>query len=58
MNLYEFFKKEGINMNMKSVCFLALNLLDLLEKLHEMGYIYNDLKLDNICVGFGENIES
>ena len=23
----------------------------MIEKLHSIGYIYNDLKLDNLCVG-------
>ena len=23
----------------------------MIEKLHSIGYVYNDLKLDNLCVG-------
>ena len=26
----------------------------MLEKVHEIGFVYNDLKEDNICVGFPE----
>ena len=30
---------------------IGINLIHLLENFHNIGYIYNDLKLDNILVG-------
>jgi len=31
-------------------CRFGVKMLNHLEKLHALGYIYNDLKLDNICM--------
>lgn len=31
---------------------MALRLIDILESIHEAGYIYNDLKLHNILVDY------
>jgi len=39
----------------KTVCQVGINLIHLFEKLHEMGWIYNDLKLENILVGDKES---
>ena len=36
------------------VCQIGIQLIRALESLHEIGYIYNDLKLDNILVGNGQ----
>ena len=30
---------------------IGIQITDLLEELHSIGYVHNDLKLDNICVG-------
>jgi len=30
---------------------IGIKLLEIIEKIHEAGYTYNDLKLDNILVG-------
>lgn len=30
---------------------IGINLLNLFESIHNNGYVYNDLKLDNILVG-------
>lgn len=35
----------------KSVMQIGILLTTLLEKLHSIGYVFNDLKPDNICVG-------
>ena len=40
-----------------SVYHLGIHLLNILEAIHEAGLVYNDLKLDNILLDFGENIQ-
>lgn len=35
----------------KTVHQVGIQLVSLLEKFHSIGYVYNDLKPDNICVG-------
>ena len=44
-------------MSFLSVCNLALSLLDILEEIHNAGFVYNDMKLDNIMVGQDDQIE-
>lgn len=36
-----------------SVIHLGMKVIDILETVHNSGYIYGDLKLDNILVGNG-----
>jgi serine/threonine protein kinase len=33
-------------------------MVDILEKVHESGYVYGDLKLDNIMIGQRDNLPS
>ena len=35
---------------------LSIQLLDILETIHSAGYIYNDLKLDNILLGYHQKL--
>jgi len=37
-----------------SVYHLGVHLLNILEAVHEAGLVYNDLKLDNILLDYGE----
>ena len=30
---------------------IGIQIIDILEKLHSLGYVYNDMKGNNICVG-------
>lgn len=36
--------------SLQTVCQIGYRLLEILEKLHSIGKIYNDLKMDNIIV--------
>jgi serine/threonine protein kinase len=40
----------------ESVFQIGLQLLDILEMIHNAGYIYNDLKLDNILLGYEQKL--
>ena len=33
-------------------------MLDIIEKIHSAGYTYNDLKLDNLLIGFKDRLPS
>jgi serine/threonine protein kinase len=55
-NLETFFEKQKCNISNSSILEIALGTLDMLESVHAAGYIYNDLKLDNIMVGFESKI--
>ena len=35
-----------------TVCNIGIEIINLLEKIHSKGYIYLDLKADNICILF------
>ena len=35
----------------KTVNQLGIQIIKLLENIHSSGYVYNDLKPDNICIG-------
>lgn len=41
--------------SLKTVCQVGIRLIELLEKIHKLGKVYNDLKLENILVGDQNN---
>ena len=49
-------KDRNYNFSKESVYHLALNLLKILEQIHQAGYTYNDLKPDNILLGHGQDL--
>ena len=51
---YYFEQRQG-KFSLKTVCQIGIQLLRILERLHEQGFVYNDLKLDNIIVGTGSS---
>lgn len=50
-NLESIFEKYNQRFESKTIFQLGLQMLEIFEKIHESGYIYNDLKLDNIVIG-------
>jgi serine/threonine protein kinase len=51
-NLEDFFEKQKCKVSNNTILEIALGTLHMLESVHAAGYAYNDLKLDNIMVGF------
>ena len=49
-DLYHIFALSDDKMSKPSVFHLGLCLVHILEMVHSAGYIYNDLKLDNVVV--------
>lgn len=37
--------------SLKTVCQIGIKLIDILMVIHDLGYLYNDLKLDNVVIG-------
>ena len=51
-NLETYFEKQKCKISQSSILHIAISTLYMLESVHAAGYAYNDLKLDNIMVGF------
>jgi serine/threonine protein kinase len=52
MNLKEVMKSLNVKqLELKTVVQIGIQIIDRLQALHELGYIYCDLKLDNIMIG-------
>ena len=37
--------------SLKTVCQIGIKLIDIFKVIHDYGYTYNDLKLDNVIIG-------
>lgn len=53
MTLEKYFKRNSFSK--ETVYSLGMQLLDILEQIHAAGYVYNDLKLDNLMLDYGFN---
>lgn len=51
MSLQDVLNKQKRLFTKKTIWQIGIEITTLLEKLHKLGYIYNDLKPDNICIG-------
>jgi serine/threonine protein kinase len=51
-----YFHEQGKRFSLQSIVRLGIKVLDVLEQVHNSGYVYGDLKLDNILVGHGETL--
>ena len=53
MNLDKFFEESSqYRLTNSSILHLGLEIIELLEGIHLAGYTYNDLKLDNLLIGY------
>lgn len=44
-------------LNFESILELGFRLIDMLEIVHSTGYVFNDLKLDTIHLGYGQTLD-
>lgn len=51
LNLEQYFDQQNRTLSKASVYGLGIKVLSILEQIHSSGYIYNDLKLDNLLIG-------
>ena len=49
--LFSIGHKLKCKLSIHSVISIGIQLLNCLEKLHELGFVHNDLKPDNVLVG-------
>ena len=56
-NIEHIFEKCGFVFSKATILNIGLAVISLLEQVHSAGYCYNDLKLDNLLVGFGQKFE-
>ena len=49
----QYFNSMGKSLSTKSIIHLGIEVLKILEKVHSSGYIFGDLKLDNLLIGEG-----
>lgn len=57
-NLEQYFDQQERNLSKSSIYSLGIALLNILEQIHDSGYIYNDLKLDNLLIGYNDQLPS
>jgi serine/threonine protein kinase len=53
-NLYYWFEKLRFKISKVTAIDIGLRLIRFFQKIHVAGYVYNDLKLDNILIGYGK----
>ena len=49
-NFQDYFEFSSYKLHPISIYSLGTHLIDILEKVHRAGFVYNDLKLDNIML--------
>lgn len=58
LSLAHFFRNNNkFRMNLITAYNMVARLIDFFEIVHHAGYVYNDLALENIVIGYGQNIE-
>ena len=56
-NLEQIFKHQNNKLSFQTIIQIGLKLIDIIEMIHNSGFTYNDLKLDNILIGSHEQDE-
>lgn len=56
--LDKYFEQQGRKWSRASIFSLGIRLINLLEQVHSAGYTYNDLKLDNLLIGFQDKLSN
>ena len=56
-NLENYFEKQGCQMTNDSILQFGVAMLRMLEGIHAAGFTYNDIKLDNVLVGFQNKLQ-
>ena len=49
LEYYLYSRKDAFSL--KTVCQIGIKLIEIIKQIHDIGYVYNDLKLDNILIG-------
>lgn len=55
-NIDNLFDRMDCKFSMSTIYDIGVALLKSLEKCHRAGYVYNDLKLDNLMAGYKQHI--
>lgn len=50
-NLEKLFSEHKHRFSLKTILQISVRLVDIFERIHDAGFTYNDLKLDNIVIG-------
>ena len=56
INLEQYFEAMNNVIPELSVYSLGIKILTLLECVHQAGFVFNDLKLDNLMIGFSDKL--
>ena len=57
MNLHDLITVRNASFTEESIYTLGIQLINILEKVHLAGFIFNDLKLDNLLLDFGADVK-
>ena len=55
-DIEQYFQFQKKKLSLQSIIALGIKVIDMLEMVHNSGYIYGDLKLDNILIGDGQTL--
>lgn len=55
-NLDKIFDKRKYSFTREQICSLGIQVINILEQIHSAGYVYNDLKLDNLLLDYDADV--